>query len=47
MFLQLFLTIKVKLVDEMMQSKYYLCAIVHVKRKKVINSHCFYLFLNT
>ena len=47
MFLQPFLTIKVKLVDEMMQSNYYLCAILHVKRKKVINSHCFYLFLNT
>ena len=42
-----FLAIKVKTVDEMMQNNYYLCAIVRVKRKKVINSPCFYLFLNT
>ena len=34
MFLQLFSTIKVKLVDELMQNVY-LCVILHVKHKKV------------
>ena len=46
MFFQLFSTIKVKLVDEMMQSNY-LCAISHVKRKLSINSQCFYLISNS
>ena len=35
MFFQLFSTINVKLVDEMMQVNY-LCVILHVKRKKNI-----------
>ena len=34
MFFQLFSTIEVKFVDEMMQSNY-LCVILHVKRKNV------------
>ena len=42
MFFQLFSTIKVKLVDEMMQSNY-LCVIL----QKSINSHCFYLISNS
>ena len=37
--------IKVNLVDKMMQSNY-VCVILHVKRKKIINSHCFYLISN-
>ena len=44
MFFQLFSTIKVKLVDEMMQSNY-LCVILHVKRKKVLIVTVFTLFL--
>ena len=35
MFFQLFSTVKVKLVDEMMQSNY-LCVILHVKRKTLL-----------
>ena len=35
MFFQLFSTIKIKLVDEMMQSNY-LCVIFHVKREKLL-----------
>ena len=42
MFFQLFSTIKVKLVDEMMQSNY-LCVI----SQKSINSDCFYLISNS
>ena len=37
MFFQLFSTINVKLVDEMMQINY-LCVILHVKRKKILSS---------
>ena len=44
MFFQLFSTIKVKLVDEMMQSNY-LCVILHVKRKKVLILTVFTLFI--
>ena len=39
-----FSTIKVKLVDGMMQSNY-LCVILHVKRKKVLILTVFTLFL--
>ena len=46
MFFHLFSTVKVKLVDEMMHSNY-LCVILHVKRKKIINSHCFHLISNS
>ena len=35
MFFELFSTVKVKIVDEMMQSNY-LCVILHVKRKKLL-----------
>ena len=45
MFFQLFFsTIKVKLVDEMMQSNYF-CVILHVKRKKVLILAVFTLFI--
>ena len=44
MFFQLSSTIKVKLVDEMMQSNY-LCVILHVKCKKVLILTVFTLFL--
>ena len=46
MFFQLFSTINVKLVDEMMQINY-LCVILHVKRKKKYYPHCIYLISNS
>ena len=46
MFFQLLSGIKVKLVDKMMQINY-LGVILHVKRKQIVNSHCFYLVSNS
>ena len=44
MFFQVFSTMKVKLVDEMMQS-IYLCVILHVKRKTLLLPTVFTLSL--
>ena len=46
MFFQLFSTIKVKLVNEMMQSNY-LCVILHVKGKKVLILTVFTFIFNS
>ena len=46
MFFSTFLGMKVNFVEKVMQSNY-LCVILHDKRKKTFNSHCFYLIPNS